>query len=272
MFPKTNLHTHTVYCDGKLTAAEMVNAAIEKKLETIGFSGHAHMPGIGQDWCMSVEDTAAYRAATKALALGRADEIEIVTGIEQDVFSDLPTGGYDYVIGAVHYVKKDGEFLAVDHSEEMFANEVNKIYRGDYIAFARDFYEISASAPKITGADIVAHFDLVKKFNAGGKYFSDSDRRYRDAAIGALCEAAKSGAIFEINTGGAYRGYNDEFYPAPFLLRELKNIGGRITFSSDSHDARSLCYGFPAARRIAKECGFKTAWTWKDGGFKEFKI
>ena len=272
MFPKTNLHTHTTFCDGKLTPAEMVRAAIEKGLEVIGFSGHAHMAGIGQEWCMSPEDTAAYRAATRALARQYSDQIDVVTGIEQDVFSDLPTDGYDYVIGAVHFVKKDGEYQPIDHSEELFADGVNRIYHGDILAFARDFYETTAEAVTKTGADIVAHFDLFKKFNHDKKFFDDEDKRYRDIALDALHEAAKSGAIFEINTGGAYRGYNAEFYPAPFILRELKSVGGRITFSSDSHDARSLCHGFPAARKIAKDCGFKTAWTWKDGGFKEFKI
>lgn len=272
MFPKTNLHTHTTFCDGKLTAPEMVRAAIDKNLEVIGFSGHAHMDGIGQEWCMSPEDTAAYKATITSLARQYADQIEVVLGIEQDIFADLPTDDYQYVIGAVHFVKKSGEYQPIDHSEELFADGVNRIYRGDCYAFARDFYETAAGAVKKTNADIVAHFDLFKKFNQGNKFFDDEDKRYRDAALGALREVAKSGAIFEINTGGAYRGCNAEFYPAPFILRELKEIGGRITFSSDSHDAKSLCYGFPAARKLAKECGFKTAWTWKDGGFKEFKI
>ena len=272
MFPKTNLHTHTTYCDGKLTPLEMVRAAIDKNLEVIGFSGHAHMAEVGHEWCMSPEDTAAYRAAVAALGRDYADQIEVVTGIEQDVFSDFSTEGYQYVIGAVHFVKKDGEYVPIDHSEELFGDAVNRIYGGDVYAFARDFYETTALAPTATGADIAAHFDLFKKFNSGGKFFDENDKRYRNAALDALREAAKSGVIFEINTGGAYRCCNTEFYPAPFILRELKELGGRITFSSDSHDARSLCYGFPAARKIAKECGFKTAWTWKDGGFKEFKI
>ena len=272
MFPKTNLHTHTIFCDGKLTAVEMVKAAIDKNLEVIGFSGHAHMNGIGQEWCMSPEDTAAYKATAASLARQYADQIEVVLGIEQDVFSDLPTGDYQYVIGAAHFVEKNGEYLPIDHSEELFADGVNRIYQGDIYAFARDFYETEVLAAKKTNADIIAHFDLFKKFNSGKKFFDDDDKRYRDAALEALLEVAKTGAIFEINTGAAYRGYNAEFYPAPFLLKELKNVGGRITFSSDSHDARSLCFAFPAARKIARECGFKSAWTWKDGGFKEFKI
>ena len=39
-----NLHTHTTYCDGKNTAEEMVQKAIELGFRSLGFSGHAPMP------------------------------------------------------------------------------------------------------------------------------------------------------------------------------------------------------------------------------------
>ena len=39
-----NLHTHTTYCDGKNTAEEMVQKAIELGFKSLGFSGHAPMP------------------------------------------------------------------------------------------------------------------------------------------------------------------------------------------------------------------------------------
>ena len=271
MFPRSNLHTHSTFCDGKISPSQMVAAAIEKGLVSLGFSGHAHMTGGGERWCMSETGTEAYKAAVRALARDRADEIEIALGVEQDVFSDMPVDGYDYVLGAVHFVRKDGEEAAVDSSPELFDIGVRTLFGGDVYAFIEEFYKLTAEAPRITHADIAAHFDLVRKFNAGGVRFDETDKRYRDAAFTALHEAAKSDVIFEINTGGKYR-VGCDLYPSAELLTELKNIGGRITFSSDSHDARSLCYKFDEARRRAKSCGFKTAWTWKDGGFKEFKI
>jgi len=249
----------------------MIRAAIDKKIETLGFSGHAHMALGGDGWCMSQTGTAAYRAAVNSLKEIYSDQIEIALGVEQDYYSDAPTDGYDYVIGAVHCVDK-GEMLAVDSSAELFDKQVNDIYLGNALEFVRDYYELMAEVAQKTNADIIAHFDLIKKFNAGGVRFDEGSAEYRSLSHGALEAAAKSDAIFEINTGGAYRGYNSEFYPSESLLKELKNLGGRITFSSDSHDARSLCYGFGEAKRLAKKCGFKTAWTWSNGGFKEFKI
>ena len=271
MIPKSNLHTHTTFCDGKLSPDLMTKAAIEKGMASLGFSGHAHMPRGGDRWCMSVEDTEAYRAAIGSLKEIYADQIEIALGVEQDYLSDMPTDCYEYVIGAVHCIDK-GEILPVDSSAELFDRGVNEIYLGDVYAFIRDYYEMMSNVVAKTNADIIAHFDLVKKFNEGGVRFDESCAVYRDLSLSALEAVAKNDVIFEINTGGAYRGANSEFYPSPTLLKRLKELGGRITFSSDSHDARSLCYKFDEAKAIAKKCGFKTAWIWRGGGFKEYKI
>ena len=39
-----NLHTHTVFGDGKNTAEEMVRAAIAAGCGSLGFSEHSRMP------------------------------------------------------------------------------------------------------------------------------------------------------------------------------------------------------------------------------------
>ena len=58
-----NLHTHTTFCDGKNTPAEMAAAAFAAGLGAIGFSGHS--PLDGEEWCMAPADLPAYRAAAK---------------------------------------------------------------------------------------------------------------------------------------------------------------------------------------------------------------
>ena len=42
MIPKANYHTHTKYCDGKNTVAEMTKAAFDKGFTHLGFSGHGY--------------------------------------------------------------------------------------------------------------------------------------------------------------------------------------------------------------------------------------
>ena len=37
----SNAHTHTTFCDGKNTAEEMVQAALDNGFVSLGFSGHS---------------------------------------------------------------------------------------------------------------------------------------------------------------------------------------------------------------------------------------
>jgi histidinol-phosphatase (PHP family) len=37
---RSNFHTHTLFCDGKNTAEEMVQQALANGFEQLGFSGH----------------------------------------------------------------------------------------------------------------------------------------------------------------------------------------------------------------------------------------
>ena len=151
MFPKSNLHTHTTFCDGKVEPEAMVRAAVEKGMATLGFSGHATMVGAGANWSMSEEGTSLYRAEIIRLKREFSDRIEIALGVEQDIFSVSPTDGYDYVIGAVHYVQKDGQLSAVDNSAAEFDRGVNLLYGGDVYAFIGDYYELVSKIPRITG-------------------------------------------------------------------------------------------------------------------------
>lgn len=46
---KSNFHTHSTFCDGKNTPEEMVEVAIEKKIDILGFSSHSMYP-FSSDW------------------------------------------------------------------------------------------------------------------------------------------------------------------------------------------------------------------------------
>ena len=62
--------------------------------------------------------------------------------------------------------------------------------------------------------------------------------------------------LLEINTGGMARGYRDAPYPALFLLREWRSMGGQIILTSDSHSTDTLLYGYDDAEALAKAAGF----------------
>ncbi|MCQ2436624.1 MAG: histidinol-phosphatase HisJ family protein [Clostridia bacterium] len=273
MFPRTSLHTHTVFCDGKETPDAMIRAAIAKGLVTIGFSSHAHMPHGGDSWAMSEHDTAAYRATVTALKSVYSGAIEVLLGIEQDAISDYPTDGYDYVIGATHIIEKAGDYLPVDHSRDRQTADVKKYYGGDYYKYVADYFAAESQVVSRTGCDIVAHFDLVTKFNEDNVLFDETDKRYLTPAVDALDEVLKNDVFFEINTGAAYRvGKVSQYYPADYLLKRIREKNGRIIFTADCHESGALCYHIGKAKEYAKRCGFRTAWAWTDAQMREFKI
>jgi len=126
----SNYHTHTTFCDGKNTPEEMVLRAIELGCPELGFSGHSYLP-FGTDYCMTPEKTRQYQDEIRRLQEKYAGQIKILLGIEQDYFSETSTEGYDYVIGSVHSVRKDGCDLEVDHSRDIFVENAQKHYGED---------------------------------------------------------------------------------------------------------------------------------------------
>ena len=240
---KYDLHVHTSFCDGKNTAEEMAEAALAAGIDTLGFSGHSYTSFDG-GYCMSPEATELYRAEALRLREKYKGRLNILLGVEQDIFADYPATGFDYVIGSVHYFKIDGRFFPVDKSAAVQRAVANEYFGGDMIGLACLYFEEASRAVEATGADIVGHFDLITKFNEGGALFDESDPRYVDAWQRAALRLLDSGALFEINTGAITRGYRTSPYPSAAIRAFLREHGAKFVFSSDSHRKDSLLYGW----------------------------
>ena len=238
-----DLHTHTTYCDGKNTPEEMIKAAIAKGLRRIGFSGHSPSPCPDEDYAMKQSDIPAYMAEVRALAEEYKDRIEVLCGIEQDVYSPPAPDGLDYIIGSVHYVKAGEHYFAVDISADDLRKNCDTYFGGDAYAMIEAYFAGYERLAQMK-FDIVGHIDLITKFNRGGVFFDENDERYLAAARRAVDVLIPTGAYFEINTGVIPRGYRDAPYPAPEILEYIRSKGGKFILSGDTHRAENLCYGF----------------------------
>ena len=245
----SNYHTHTTYCDGADSPEELVQEAIRLGCPEIGFSGHSHIPGDG-DWNMTESGTLDYCAEVRRLQRQYEGRIRIRLGIEQDLFSEIDRSLFDYVIGAVHSVKKNGQRCPVDESRESFLRVVREVYDGDFYAFAEDYYALVAALPERTTCDIIAHFDLITKYNEGGILFDTSHPRYVRAADCALDRLAETDVLLEVNTGAMARGYRTTPYPEPRLRDRWLARGKELILASDCHDRRCLLYGFEDLRDL----------------------
>ncbi len=251
----SNYHTHTTFCDGTNTAEEIIEKAIELGSAEIGFTGHCHTD-FDTRYCMSRESTAEYIATLKDLKEKYRDRINVLIGVEQDYFSDADTSGYDYIIGSVHYVYKNGEYLSIDENAETFNSIVQNYYGGDFFALCEDYYALVAKLYEKTKCDIVGHFDLVTKYNEGNRFFDTTDPRYTSAALSALEALALSPALFEINTGAIACGHRTFPYPEEFLLDRMAKAKKPFVINSDCHKKEFLLFGFENVRAMLDKKGY----------------
>ena len=271
MIVRSDFHIHTCFCDGVDTPEDIVKAAIKQDFNALGFSGHSYTD-FDEEYCMNKEKTKEYIDEITRLKSKYLPDINIFLGLEKDYFSQELNCPFDYIIGSVHYVLKDGHYLAIDESATSVSDSVQTFYGGNYYRYAEDYYTLVADIVQKTDADIIGHFDLLTKFNEGGKYFDESDHRYTAPALKALEVLVKTGRLFEINTGAISRGYKATPYPSAFLLKALRDKGGEIIFSSDSHSQKTLGFGFDSAVRLAKDCGFSHSKVLTRNGFRSVSI
>jgi len=253
---RTNFHTHTTYCDGKNSVRQMIDAAIAGNFAALGFSGHS-MVSADADLCgfMNREKAAEYCREIRALREEYRGRISIYCGIEQDLFSDDPPKGYEFVIGSAHYVEKDGAYLLVDLSAEALVSAITDHYAGDPYAFAEDYYREVITICADPVVDIVGHIDLLTKFNEIDPTFDESHPRYTAAWKNALEAVADSGKFLEINSGAIPRGYRTSCYPAPEIMKRALDLKIPLLLSCDCHSADSLASGWQLSYNYAISCG-----------------
>ena len=261
---KANFHTHTVFCDGKNTAQEMVEKALELGFTHLGFSGH-----MDPDIRMDLEK---YNTEISRLQDVYRDKIDILRGVELDVLyrprSDEEArllGEMEYLIGSVHFIdaggsgSSGGEIFAVDDTPERLIEGCRKYFDGDFYRMSRAYYDLEAQVYDRLRCTFIGHFDLITRFNDDLHYLDETDPRYYVPALEAMEYLVSKGVPFEINCGAVNRGRKAELYPNRFLLKKLKEFGGEILINSDAHQKELLNGGFETAVRTAVECGFTHA-------------
>ncbi len=269
---KQNLHIHTTYADGKDAPEEMVLTAISRGFDSIGFSEHSYMHFSDYPHQMRPEQTPIYKAEIAALKEKYLEQIDIFCGLEFEMFSDIPTDGFDYLIGSLHYLDFDGQILGFDRGLGETLAYVREHFGGDGLGFAKKYFETLCQLPEKRDFDIIAHFDLITKNNEKGGFIDTSSREYLHAGFAAIHALKGKIPLFEVNTGAISRGYRTQPYPQMEFLREFCLCGYGAVITSDCHDKTYIdCYFEEAAEMLA-QAGFKTKWVLTGDGFQEVAL
>ena len=268
MTTKSNLHTHSVFCDGRNKIEEMIQAAIKAGFVSLGFSGHGptHFP---DDDCQ-ITDIDGYFSELDAMKKKYAGTIEIFKGLELE--SRVLGGNHptidprcDYTIGSDHlFWTKEGPY-SVDYTPQEWLDALKA--SGSVEKLIECYFEELVSFAQAVPFDIIGHVDLYTKFNEQLHLFDDTEPWYTKMAIHYIETLAKTGKIFEVNTGAIGKKYRTTQYPAVFILRRLLELKAPIIISSDSHSTDTITCHFEETEKLLKDIGFTEQMRLTDKGF-----
>lgn len=277
MLYKTNYHTHSTFCDGKHSLAEMAQAAFNEGVKILGFSSHTVHP-FSSEWHMDINRYPEYFFAVEKLKKKYKGRMEILAGVEAEY---LPPVSYcdklayvdfqpDYIIGSVHYIATERQYAShkksphgilcgcftVDGPIEEFFNGVQRLFGGNSKKAIQTYFALEREMMSTCNFDIVAHIDLVRKRNGELGFFNENDSWYRRELKETAKVAGKSGKVVEINTGGMTRVGLKTPYPSPDFLSLLHAEGVPVTINSDGHHVNHITDNFVSAASMAKDAGY----------------
>ncbi len=248
---RSNFHTHTTYSDGAKSPREVIEAAIAAGFHSIGFSDHSYAKTL-ESYSMSIEGTGQCFEEIGELAEEYRGKIAVYNGIELDAESPLPELPYDYLIASVHELVRRGISMPVDNTRETQIQLIDTLYGGDTMAFCENYCRALAEHVKRNRTDIVGHIDLPAKFSL----IDEESPVYREMMLETVRDIFPWCDTFEVNTGAIARGLRTVPYPAPFILDEIKRLGGRVLITSDCHYPEKLTCWFPEAEAYLQAHGF----------------
>jgi len=274
----SNCHTHSDFCDGKDSPYEIARYAVTLGMSDLGFSSHSYIPF--DDECHGILNEAEYISEIGRLKEIFSENLYISCGIELDSMSSSVSSmdkKYDYIIQSVHYLcNSSGIPVSIDNTIGELEGLIYERYDGKFDNLAEDYFQAVLDSVISSKADIVAHYDLITKFEKECTLIDENSKRYRNAAIDVLDTIvdfiSSYGGMFEVNTGAMARGYKTNPYPSDFILKRLCERDARVIITSDSHSKENLLYGFDPAHDYLLNAGFKSMAVFKKGRFVEVSI
>ncbi|MHA1763886.1 MAG: histidinol-phosphatase HisJ [Promethearchaeota archaeon] len=258
-------HTHNYLCRHAVgSLRKYVEAGISKNMDTIGFSDHFpyefyQLKDIPyEEYGMTLEEISNYISDAKKLKEEFSKEIQVRIGFEIDYMEGQESllnhylskwkKDLDYIFGSIHFLEpKDGIWCLDDirymQKYEFYGND------GVYMEYFNKMEKMLLS--KDFDFDIIAHFDLPKKFN---KHPSDKEK-IKNKAIELLELIKKKDKVVEINSGG-FRKEVKEQYPSREYIEIMHELDIPILFGSDSHDPTEVGYRFDELKKIVMEIGY----------------
>jgi len=169
-------------------------------------------------------------------------EADFVPGAEDRMANLLEARDFDYVVGAVHFVR-EGAVDMDDYSVWDSGRSAEEIWRR--------YFQTLGEAARSGLFDVLAHPDLVKMWG-GERPLPEGDlRRYYELAMDGIAE---SQIAVEVSTAGL-RKRAQELYPAPAFLEMCLQAGAPVALSSDAHRPQDVGADYDRALELLEDMG-----------------
>ncbi|WP_180900278.1 histidinol-phosphatase [Martelella soudanensis] len=270
------------FCDhASSSLQQVVQAAIDEGFTHYGLSEHCPRyreqdlyPGeerLGIEGLIRAFEGYVIRAF--ALREEYARHIELLVGFETEklppenwleaMLSLKSAHPFDYVVGSVHDI--NGRW--VDYSPQETSRLAEDL--GGTEALQLAYFRSVTDMVEQLRPDIVAHLDLVRKFEPPG--FSFSDRVAKE--IERLLDAIQAyGGVIDVNCAAFRNGYGP-VYPLPQILSRARQMGIPATFGDDSHGVDTVGVGLEQSRQAICAAGYsQISYLTRDHGWQSADI
>ncbi|MFX0071903.1 MAG: histidinol-phosphatase HisJ [Candidatus Hermodarchaeota archaeon] len=261
-------HTHSEICHHAIGSIEdYVKKAIDLKLTTIGISDHFPYEFLKnieripyQEYAISLDEIEHYLSTVENLRDTYNPKINIKLAFEIDYFEnqeaslnihlDKIIDRLDYIIGSIHILNFKDERGAWGFDDSRF--------RKDYQYYGPDkvYMEYYKTQQKMLNSDkfrfdIVAHFDLPKKFNN----VPENKEVIMNEVLKILEIIKKKDKVMEINTGGLRKEVKQQ-YPSEEIIRIMHDLDIPVLLGSDAHAPQEVAWKFKNIVKMLKEIGY----------------
>ncbi len=262
---KFNFHTHSTFSDGAETPENVIIEALDKDFKIIGFSDHSPVP-FASEWNMKFENLLSYADEINSLKLKYEGKIQIFLGIEADFIENITYFeiykklNFDYIIGGVHYLplKLNNNIFNIDKSPENFELGLKEIFNNDIKILAEKYYDAVIKMVKSQKPDIIAHLDIIEKFNRNYIYFNSNEKWYKELVFETLKIISQHNCIIELNSRSKYKGLLNYYSPCDWIVQEASKLKIPLTISGDVHHPKEFSFFWEDSIEYIKESGLKS--------------
>ncbi|KAL8382854.1 hypothetical protein RB595_006568 [Gaeumannomyces hyphopodioides] len=279
------MHSHSgQFCPGhaKDQLEDVILHAIELGFKTMGLSEHMPRTRLCDLYPDEVDPDpsgalavlaprhAAYLAEARRLQAKYAGRIELLVGFEAEFIRPADYAPYvralaadaDYFVGSLHHAAA-GVPIDFDRAHYLRAAAAASPAGGEEALHA-SYYDEQLAMLEALRPRVVGHFDLIRLLSEdpGRDVSAWSPVVVWPRARRNLAFVAGYGGWLECNTSALRKGL-DEPYPSRPVAEEWLRLGGKFTFSDDSHGIAQLATNYSRGLDYLESLGVTELWTFE---------